>query len=840
MAMDWIKRLVGKSEPGGGWDWLAAWARGQEYMDGSAINVTAAPESVAWVYAAMDAIGTNASMPELQVMLNDEQVDDSNEVRVLLDRPAPDVTLEDALYITACQMAVLGNAAWIKEPAEQMASTITLPEWLSFPDPRSLTRKPGSMGWVQDMGNGQRRYLPNESVCFFRKPHVYKPMESLGKLGPLSNTIRSQVESERFNADFFKNGAVLSGFLKTSGNLTQKQRAELKASFEDRHQGSGKRHRVGIFEGGTEWVPNQSTHRDMDFAGLDKLDRDKILAVFRVPPVEISILDTANYNNAQEQRRIFWLEVIIPLLKSIIRTINYSLLISSGRPERVTLNTKGIQALQKDMGPLASTAAQLFDRGVPWVTIDQLLELGMDFSEMEELSTVSFMSGGLFPSTDLIGSALPEPSMDDDPAEAPSSEPVALPGDKGKETADPASSLNGAQVQSLMAIIGEVLAGRLPKEAAIQIMVTAFAMTEEQARRIMATIAEGSLPDPEAGEKQQRSWLKEALEGSSQAQGSSQCTDKKSLAEKAAALLAQKEEIRQQVTGDATYDQNTKTWVKNLEGSTRLQRAMVPRYRRAILKMRKRMLKALSEWEDQVAKDASAEIKKDISTAGRAARLGLPTTPIVKSIEASILEVVLKQYGLTEAELETWLRELWGKGIKVGVEQVRDDAGFGSTSIPDKASSLLAQKEIQLSDRLGAPAEEVRKQLSRSLNALFQGDADFTQVIEAAREGIKTAANNSARRAQTIARTETGQVVQGAKQAWAEENGVTHMQWVSARVDTTRDTHAAEDGNIARINDPFPVTGLLHPKDASGPAEEVINCLCDMVPVSEAVANRRR
>lgn len=843
MALDWIKRLVSKSEPGGGWDWLAAWSRGHEGGLGSGVSVEAAPDSVAWVYAAMDAIGTNASMPELQVTINDEEVPDTNEVRALLDRPSPDTSLEDALYITACQLSVLGKSAWIKEPAEVMASTIRLPEWVSFPDPRDLQRKPGGMGWVQTLPNGTRRSLPNEAVIFMRKPHVYKPMEALGKLGPLANTIRAQVEAERFNADFFKNGAQLSGFLKTPNTLTSKQRESIRASFEDRHQGRGKRHKVGLFEGGMEWVPNQSTHRDMSFVELDRLDRDKILAVFRVPPVEISILDTANYNNAQEQRRIFWLEVILPMLKSVIRSLNYQLCVASGRRERITLNTKGIQALQKDMGPLAETASKLFDRGVPWVTIDQLLELGMDFSEMGDLAETSFMSGGLLPAQDMLFTGFNEADDSDDSDDSDDAGSVEVSdAGKGKETADPAASLNGAQVSSLMSIIAEVLAGRLPKEAAVQIMVSAFAMTEEQARRIMASIEEGSVPPEATEERAARQWLRQAVEGGSQSQGSTNSShDRKTLAEQAATLHASKAEMRQSPTGDHTYDTNTKVWLKNLEGSANLQRRQVPKYRRAILKMRKRMLKALVEYEKEQAKLQDSEVKKAIAAAGSAARLGLPErAPMVKSIEQGILKVIMQKYNLTEAELEAWFKETWEKGLKVGVEQVRDDAGFGSREIPDKASGILAQKEIKLSERLGAPAEEVRKQLSRSLEQLFQGEADFKQVIEAAREGIKTATNNSARRAQTIARTETGQVVQSGKQAWAEENGVTHMQWISARVDTTRDTHASEDGNIARVSDPFPVTGLMHPKDPAGPAEEVINCLCDMVPVPESVAERRR
>lgn len=753
---------------GGGWDWLTAWAKGQESELGTTVNVGAAPDQVVWLYAAMDAIGVNASMPEIKVTINDREVDEGNEVKTLLERPAPDIMLEDALYITAAQLSVLGQSCWVKEPAEEMAQSINrLPEWIDFPDPRTLKRKPGNMGWEQTRPNGTKRSLPNEAVIMMRKPHPYRPWQGLSKLGPLSNTIQGMVEAERFNADFFKKGAVLSGILSTTGTLTTKQRQELQRSWAEKHQGRSNAHKVGITEGGVTYTPNQATQKDMDWVNLDRNSRDKILAAFRVPPVEISILDTANYNNAQEQRRMFWLEVILPMLSKIIKHLTWGLLVSHGRRERLQLNTQGIQALQKDFGPLVQTATGLWDRGVPWSAVAELLDLDLNLEALGQLADESFISGGMIPASDFFLGGLPDTEDEEE---------------------------------------------------------------EEQADE----------EDAEEGEPQQGE--EEEGQGGGSATGGSQASaggERRSLGEQAAPILAAMQKEHDQ----ATYEKHTTIWTKNLEGSSSLQRRMVPRYRRHILKMRKRMLKALDQYEAQLGKDAKAAMTKQLDACRRAARLGLSeSTTMQKSMSDSLMQVIAEQYGLTEAELETWLRELWDEGIKLGVEQIAQDAeeGQGSTRIPDKANSILAEKELQLSERLGAPIEEVRKQLTKALDQLFaaNSEATFVDVIEAAKEGIKTATNHSARRAQTIARTETGQVVQGAKQAWAEENGVTHMQWVSARIATTRDTHAAEDGNIAKINEKFPVTGLRHPKDSAGPAREIINCLCDQVPVPRAVAER--
>jgi uncharacterized protein with gpF-like domain len=94
-------------------------------------------------------------------------------------------------------------------------------------------------------------------------------------------------------------------------------------------------------------------------------------------------------------------------------------------------------------------------------------------------------------------------------------------------------------------------------------------------------------------------------------------------------------------------------------------------------------------------------------------------------------------------------------------------------------------------------------------------------------------------RAQTVARTETmGAVNAGvfrATQLAAEARGdlAPFKMWLATMDDRTRPTHRAADRQRTLLTEPFVVGGaqLLFPGDPRGPANEVINCRCTMLPV---------
>jgi Phage Mu protein F like protein len=94
-------------------------------------------------------------------------------------------------------------------------------------------------------------------------------------------------------------------------------------------------------------------------------------------------------------------------------------------------------------------------------------------------------------------------------------------------------------------------------------------------------------------------------------------------------------------------------------------------------------------------------------------------------------------------------------------------------------------------------------------------------------------------RAMTVARTETiGAVNAGiyrGAQLEAEQRGdlAPFLQWISTADERTRPTHVAADKQRTLLGQPFTVGGarLLFPGDPRGPANEVINCRCSILPV---------
>lgn len=118
-----------------------------------------------------------------------------------------------------------------------------------------------------------------------------------------------------------------------------------------------------------------------------------------------------------------------------------------------------------------------------------------------------------------------------------------------------------------------------------------------------------------------------------------------------------------------------------------------------------------------------------------------------------------------------------------------------------------------------------------------EGTPDITRRIEL----ILTATGSERwrNRARTVARTETiGAVNAGVYRAAvldAQDRGdvAPAKLWLSTLDDRTRPTHVAADRQRTLLQSPFVVGGaqLLFPGDPRGPAREVINCRCSMIPV---------
>lgn len=152
----------------------------------------------------------------------------------------------------------------------------------------------------------------------------------------------------------------------------------------------------------------------------------------------------------------------------------------------------------------------------------------------------------------------------------------------------------------------------------------------------------------------------------------------------------------------------------------------------------------------------------------------------------------------------------------------------GSWSIWDtRAKELLATRVTKVS----RVSDNVKERLRVVLGDALEGGWSEQELADKIEAGFKTQFNITQNRAQYIARTELGGVINESRNEAFKEVGIKRHEWLSAQDERVRDTHRI-DGETRPIGERFS-NGLLYPNDPGGPAEEVINCRCLSLPVFE-------
>lgn len=178
-----------------------------------------------------------------------------------------------------------------------------------------------------------------------------------------------------------------------------------------------------------------------------------------------------------------------------------------------------------------------------------------------------------------------------------------------------------------------------------------------------------------------------------------------------------------------------------------------------------------------------------------------------------------------KARLQNSTEPIHRSGMTRGAESVLAELRSGvdwNIDDPVAAAKLaeLQHKITRIDDTIEA---ELRKSLGEGV-AAGESPQQLAKRVSQVMDASKS-------RSFTIARTETGFAFNTGRNSAMQQAGVDRHEWLTARDSNVRDPHAAEDGNVTSIGEPFPVTHLLYPLDPSGPAAQVINCRCVALPV---------
>ena len=145
-----------------------------------------------------------------------------------------------------------------------------------------------------------------------------------------------------------------------------------------------------------------------------------------------------------------------------------------------------------------------------------------------------------------------------------------------------------------------------------------------------------------------------------------------------------------------------------------------------------------------------------------------------------------------------------------------------------RAVQLDSKINKGLYSRLGEDVALLKKRITAEVSRGISTGMSYQQVAQQLAGKTKIGYNNAIRIARTEGHRIQCQAGMDACERAKEKGADVLKQWDSTLDDSTRESHAAVDGELREIDKPFS-NGLMFPGDPNGGAAEVINCRCALL-----------
>lgn len=335
------------------------------------------------------------------------------------------------------------------------------------------------------------RYAP-EDIVHFR--HGIDPRNPRKGLSPLAGAIREifmDLESSNFVASLLRNmgvpGMVISP--KAGGVVSSDDVAATKAWIKQAF-GGDRRGEPLVMGAPTDVYPYGFNPQQMNMGEARDIAEERICALLGVPAAVVGfgagLQSTKVGATMEELRKLAWQNGVLPVCRVLADELDRSLLPDFGNATGLNAwwDTSEVQALQDDLVKLATRMNTAVGGG--WAQVAEGREaMGWDVTDADRIYL------------------RPAMSIETPAGTAPPPTP-GLPDGTVAPTNVQATALNGAQVQSLQALLAAVAGGTLPAETARAAISAAFPLMSSEEISAMMTplanftpsVAQPALPAP--------------------------------------------------------------------------------------------------------------------------------------------------------------------------------------------------------------------------------------------------------------------------------------------------------------------------------------------------------
>lgn len=192
------------------------------------------------------------------------------------------------------------------------------------------------------------------------KKHTIDGVNGLSILNYAARTIDIASNTENSAQSFFENGCNLSGILTVQGQLTDKQREQIRTSWNQAYTNGGSG--LAILQGNMQYNSVQQNAADSQLLESRQFNVQDIARFFGISPVLLGDLSHSSYNTIEATQNQFLLHTLQPYIVMIEEEFSRKLLNDSER--NLTINLDETVILKTDKTATANYYATLLKNGV--------------------------------------------------------------------------------------------------------------------------------------------------------------------------------------------------------------------------------------------------------------------------------------------------------------------------------------------------------------------------------------------------------------------------------------------------------------------------------------------
>ena len=329
--------------------------------------------------------------------------------------------------------------------------------------------------------DGQDYTARYEDILHF-KGFTLDGMTSMCVRKSLKTTLDTALSAKDYQRELFANGMTSKAVIQLTSDIKEeKELKKIQAKFDRMYSSKGK---ILTVPAGYTVTPLNLSLTDAEFSILRKMGTVDIFTSFGVPLYLGGMLEGYN-NNAMEQASLSFLNDTLQVeFTSIEQEGNYKLLTEADRKNKYYLEFDTTYLYKVDSKTLSTMLVLQVQNGILRPNeARRKLGYGDDFNGDELL-----LHSGMMPLSRVLNPVIETPKDASTPTDIiPTNE--ALPTDVVEEVEEvTGDKLNGAQVQSLIEVIKSVKNGELGSNSALTIIVSAFGISEDKAKKILNNI----------------------------------------------------------------------------------------------------------------------------------------------------------------------------------------------------------------------------------------------------------------------------------------------------------------------------------------------------------------